>query len=286
MSIKVMSPGLLTTIQDYGRLGFAEYGVPKSGAMDAYAVKIANMLVGDSEEEAVMEITMLGPELEFQQNAFVALSGLKAEVFLNGESVDLNTAFRVKKNDRLKISQITKGVRIYLAVNGGFLTERVLGSRSFYGNITTTEKLKKGDNLPIAEFHPKNENKLASVKFESEHYESPKLTVFKGPEWENLSETLKEGLLKKHFTVSKNNSRMAYQLKETFQNELKPILTQPVLPGTVQLTPGGNLIILMRDCQTTGGYPRIFQLDDESINRLAQKREGDGVGFELDYSVN
>src|SRR5699024_10702469 len=103
----------------------------------------------------------------------------------------------------------------------------------------------------------------------------------KGPEWKKLPSSLKERLVEGEFHVSSANSRMAYQLQEKLENNLSGILTQPVLPGTMQLTPAGNLIVLMRDCQTTGGYPRVLQFSEKAINQLAQLRQGDNFKINL-----
>ena len=113
------------------------------------------------------------------------------------------------------------------------------------------------------------------------HLEQPTLEAFRGPEFDQLSATQQEQLTHTIFTVSKNNNRMAYQLEPLLKNTLQPIITAPVLPGTVQLTPKGNLIVLMRDCQTTGGYPRVLQLTAASINKLAQKSIGKPLKIRL-----
>ena len=281
MSIKVKQPGLLTSVQDFGRTGFASYGVPQSGVMDLYSAKIANLLVGNTEYEAVIEITMMGPTLIFEEEMLVALSGLEAVVTLNDKKIELLRPFEVKNGDVLQIKQITKGIRLYLAVNGGFQTEMKLKSRSMYEPITKSSALQKGDQLHIAEYRDTKEKTFAHLKYEAEKYASEAIEVYPGPEFDFLPDAMIDKLLQQTFSISKNNSRMAYQLEEKIENNLKPILTQPVLPGTVQFTPGGNLIILMRDAQTTGGYPRIFQLTEESINLLAQKKQGDAIQFQL-----
>ena len=280
MSIKVLQPGLFSTIQDRGRIGFAKFGVPKSGAMDLYSAKIANLLVGNSEEEALMEITLIGPKLEFQQATQIAITGLKAIVSLNGKKISLNKVVSIKSGDQLQVKQIIEGARVYLAVKGGFETEEKLESKSMYAPITRFSKLKKEDEIAYTNFEEVKVKKNAHIKFDDNLFDD-ELEVFAGPEFERLSETMKLNLLRKEFSVSKNNSRMAYQLEEKLENNLQAILTQPVLPGTVQFTPSGNLIILMRDCQTTGGYPRIFQLTEDSINKLAQKKQGDKLKFKL-----
>jgi len=281
MSIKVISPGLLTTIQDSGRLGFGEYGVPQSGAMDTYSAKIANLLLGNKATDAVMEITLLGPKLEFQEPALIVLVGLEAAVFLNDDKIPLLKPIKISRGDLLHIKQITQGARLYLAVKGGFQSEMLMNSRSMYAPITISSTINQNDNIPFQLQNPEVSELNAIVKYELETFKKQNLKVYPGPEFEKLSEKLKEKLLQNKFSVSKNNSRMAYQLAERVDNDLQSILTQPVLPGTVQFTPSGNLIILMRDCQTTGGYPRVFQLTKDSINLLAQKKQGDAVKFQL-----
>lgn len=282
--IEVLKSGLATSIQDLGRIGFGNFGVPKSGAMDLYAAKFSNLLTGNSEKEAVMEITQLGPTLRFHCDALVGFAGLKAEILLNGEKVPINEAFAVGKNSVLEIKRITKGNRIYLSVFGGFQTKKVLNSRSMYEGITPQSRIKKGGFLKIAPYSGTAENQFSSIRFEEEAYFSDQLHVFSGPEFALLSEKTKQLLLQNKFTVSKDSNRMAYLLEEQLKNEQEPILTGPVLPGTVQLTAGGNLIVLMRDCQITGGYPRVLQVSEKSLNVLAQKKAGDKIGFHLKES--
>lgn len=279
MSIQVISPGFYSTVQDLGRFGHQHYGVPQSGVMDRYSAKVANLLVGNPSNSAVIEMTMLGAELKFKVDTLIAVSGLEAQLRLNNKKIAINQAHLVKKGDSLKVKQISKGFRAYLAVKGGIQTKMVLGSRSFYKHITASEKLELGDILPILKTDLKDIKARATIKFKENFYNSKTVEVSKGPEWEYLPKVLQEKLIKSSFKISKNNSRQAYQLRETLKNNLKPILTQPVLPGTVQLTPNGNIIILMRDCQVTGGYPRIFQLTERSINKIAQKRVNDTICF-------
>lgn len=277
--IEVLKSGLATSIQDLGRTGFGNFGVPKSGAMDKYAAKFANLLVGNPEEKAVMEITQLGPTLRFHSNALVGFAGLEAEILLNGESLSINESCMVEKNSVLEIKRITKGNRIYLAVLGGFQTKKILKSHSMYEGITPQFRVKKDNFFKIAPFLGTKSHSFSSIRFKEELYFSDQLEVFTGPEFELLSPRTKQILLQNTFTVSKDSNRMAYLLEEQLKNQLKPILTGPVLPGTVQLTPDGTLIILMCDCQTTGGYPRVLQISEKSLHVLAQKRAGEKIGF-------
>jgi biotin-dependent carboxylase-like uncharacterized protein len=279
MNFEVLKPGLFTGIQDFGRDGFARFGVPQSGAMDRYSAKIANLLVGNSAYEAVLEMTMAGATLKFNKPARIAIAGLGAKISLDKTNIDINTAFEVGQGQILKIGQITKGFRVYLAVFGGIQSEEKLGSRSMFHPITEKVKVEKGDQIEFTNKSSDLQRQNAGIKFDYGSMISEHLEVFKGPEYEHFPQKIKGELIKKRFRISKNNSRQAYQLEEKMPNDLDSMLTQPVLPGTVQLTPSGNLIVLMRDCQTTGGYPRVLQLSEKAINQLAQKKQGDDISF-------
>lgn len=280
--IKVLKAGFYDTIQDLGRFDFQEYGVPISGVMDVYSAKIANALVGNDENAAVLEITLFGPKLEFQHDTLISISGANISPKLNSNPVSLNLSVLVKQGDVLSFGKLQYGCRAYLAVSGGFQTKKVMHSRSMYKNITETVRVQKNDMLALKEdsiILDKSSN--ASIKVAQAHFNDNVIEVFKGPEYECLNEKQKEQLEFQVFSVAKENSRMAYQLVEVLQNDLKPIITSLVFPGTVQLTPSGKLIILMRDCQTTGGYPRILQLKEASINKLSQKFTGNKINFKL-----
>ncbi len=281
MGLKILKEGLFTSIQDRGRFGYAGIGVPQSGAMDRYSAKIANMLVGNDASEAVMECTLIGPKILFEKDALIVLVALDAEVVLNKEIIPLLKAIKVKKGDKLHIKQVTQGARLYMAINGGFQTKEVLNSKSFYAPLTKNKKVGKQESLAFSTFTDRKQKDFAKVNYEKEGLATSKIKVFKGPEWHLLPENLQQEIVKNDLHFSKNTSRMAYQIEEKFPNDLDGMLSQPVLSGTVQLTPDGNLIILMRDAQTTGGYPRVLQLSEESINTVAQKKQGDLIELEL-----
>jgi len=264
--VRVIKSGFYTTIQDLGRVGYQDYGVPISGAMDQYSAQFANALLNNDKNDAVLEITMTGPTLEFHCHASICISGADMSPKLNDSNIKLNTAIVVKPNDIVSFGKLNCGFRSYLAVYGGFQTEVKLKSRSMYKSITDKFKIEANDDLAVNESEHNESNKNAILKYNSKIFNSNSLEVFKGPEFELLTPHQQDQLTRQEFTISSLNDRMAYQLKELFKNNLKSIITSPVLPGTVQLTPSGNLIILMRDCQTTGGYPRILQLKETAIN--------------------
>lgn len=279
--IRVLKSGFYTTIQDTGRTSNRQFGVPVSGVMDIYSSEFANALLGNDPGCAVMEITMTGPELQFTAPTQIALSGASMNPMINGQRVPNNKRITILPNDILSFGRLEKGLRCYLAIKNGLQTEVILGSRSMYTGITTDKTIQKGDAITYEPYEEASNRTHASVKFSTKTLESHELMVFKGPEYDKLNEKQKAKLLNTEYEVSKYNNRMAYQLLPQIKNTLKGIITAPVLPGTMQLTPAGQLIVLMRDCQTTGGYPRILQLSEDAINSLSQKRQSDTFTFKL-----
>lgn len=279
--IKVLKAGFFSTIQDKGREGFASIGVPVSGVMDLYSADLANSILNNGLESAVLEITFGGCKLEFLTETIICISGGDFSPKINDKLIQQNSRIQVNKNDVLSFGKINFGVRSYLAVKDGFLTNKVLKSRSFYQNITNHFLIKRDDILPISTFKNYLEVSSSSIKRLASHFESQEIICYKGPEFELLNEVQKNQLKNQIFTISNDNNRMGFRLNETIENELKSILTSAVLPGTVQLTPSGKLIVLMRDCQVTGGYPRILQLTGCTINKLAQKTTNAVFKFKL-----
>jgi biotin-dependent carboxylase-like uncharacterized protein len=278
--LKVAKSGFFTSIQDKGRFGYRHMGVPVSGAMDQQAASLANALLENSKADAVMEITMSGPVLEFLRPTYIAITGANLSPSLNGEAIDMHSVHKVLEGDTLTFGRHIEGLRGYLGVKGGLLTETVLNSRSFYKPVTPSARLNDGVEISYQEvtsFNPK----ISHIITEKSDKVSL-LKVSKGPEYDILSKNEQTELFGKPFTIAKENNRMAYQLEETLDTHAHSMLTSATLPGTVQITPAGKLIILMRDGQTTGGYPRILQLSDDAINVLAQKTFGDTISFQID----
>lgn len=269
--IKVLKAGFYATVQDKGRHGFTSIGVPVSGVMDSYSATIANTLLNNPEDAAVLEITFGGTEVQFLVDTVIAICGANFNPLLNQKTLKQNTRVNVTKGAILSFGRPSYGVRSYLAVKDGFQTDVILKSGSQFKNITQNLRIKKGDLLKIQSFSNKISAANTSLKIHQSHFTSIHIECFKGPEFGLLSEDQKERLFNAIFSISSDNNRMGYRLHETLQNSLSSILTSAVLPGTVQLTPSGKLIILMRDCQVTGGYPRILQLTPEAINVMAQK---------------
>ena len=277
--IKVLKEGLFTTIQDIGRFGYKNIGVPVSGSMDQTSAKLANLLLGNDESSAVLEMTLVGPTLEFMNDTYISITGADMNPSLNKQKVLQNKPLFVNKGDILYLSHSSNGMRSYLGIKGGFNSEKKLGSKSFYRGITKREKLIKNDKIKFAKVTslPMKMNKsINDFKINRKN----KINVFKGPEFDLLDSNSKDIIFNTDFTIGINN-RMGYNLVEPIKNSISSIISSPVIPGTVQLTPSGRLIILCRDCQTSGGYPRVLQLDKSSMDSLSQKTIGETIKLKL-----
>ncbi len=277
--IEVLKSGIYSSLQDLGRFGHRSSGVPLSGAMDLQSASWANHLVGNREMASVLEFTASGPVLKFMDEAYIAITGADFKPKVNGQQVHSNSLLKVEKGAVLSFTAPSIGLRGYLAIAGGFITEKVLGSTSFYNSITRQAQLTKGDLLRYDV-----QKKAPSGRIRT-HFKpignGSNLFVDKGPEFNKLSSFFQDNLFITRFVVSSKSSRMAYVLEHKKRFYVEEIVTSAVQPGTVQLTPGGNVIVLMRDAQTTGGYGRILQLTEDSINLLAQKRAGEIITFKL-----
>jgi len=272
--IKVIQPGLFTTIQDGGRHGFRNIGIPTSGFMDQESAWAANKLVNNNKYESLLEITLTGPTLIFNCNCVISITGGDFNPLINNLPVKMYQSINVSSGDILKLNNTINGARSYIAISGGLNVKSLFGSKSFFSNISDSYHLKKGDEIKVSKKSESQILKWDKLKFNLNRF----MKVFKGPEYDLLSTNSKKKLFKNEFTINTNN-RMAYNLEEKLQVDIKTIISSPVLPGSVQLTPSGKIIILHRDCQTTGGYPRILQLDTKSLNNLSQLKSNDMIKF-------
>ena len=274
--IKFISKGLYTTIQDDGRFGYSNIGVPSSGYMDRESAQTANLIIDNPINNPVIEATLIGPTIKFEKSTFICITGSDFNPMLNESRISLYTPVKVNKGDILKINNSSIGSRCYISIKGGIKVDKVLGSKSYYPQISDSSIIEKGDEFKFETNNSEPNYKLINQKFEL----NKNLKVFKGPEFNFLNKGSINKIIDQEFSIGINN-RMAYNLKEKIQAGTPSIISSPVIPGTVQLTPSGQMIILHRDCQTTGGYPRILQLDEKSLNNLAQLRIGDKIKFEI-----
>ena len=281
--IAILHPGIYCSVQDQGRFGHTKMGIPQAGCADTYAAKMANVLLKNHEKDALIEITFGQGEFKFTSDTYICLTGGNFSPKLNGKLIKMQSVYFIKKDSVLSFGKRVYGARVYLSVQGGIQTETVYGSRSFFDGIAQ-QKLGKGAMLPILPIQKYADNNFSRVRVSEKHFTTIYLPCLKGPEFFKLNQEQQRKLFTP-FSISDDNNRVGYRLKESLENNLSSILTSAVLPGTVQLTPSGKCIILLQDCQVTGGYPRILQLSEIAIARVSQKITGDKIQFILeDYS--
>lgn len=290
MSILLQTNSLLTTIQDLGRTGFRRFGINPNGAMDKTAARIINIILGNAENEAVIELHFPAPEILFEEQAIFALGGAEFGARLNGAPVENWRMFFAKKGDVLKFEKKIFGSRAYLAVKGGFKIEKWLGSAgtNLSANIGGYEgrALKNGDRLFFKQ-RTNDEEQRTNIKISNRlipfYSRFPTVRVTAGAEFSFLTALGEQNFLKESFTISVNSDRMGFHLEgePLYLLERKEMLSSAVNFGTIQLLPDGQMIILMADHQTTGGYPRIARVIERDLPVLAQLGANDKVAFHL-----
>ncbi len=280
--IEVISPGIYTSIQDMGRIGYRKYGIPRSGAMDSYSAKLVNQILGNSANEALLEMTLVGPTLKFKTDSNIAITGANFDFQIDDQPIEMNKVVSIKAGQTLKSGDAKQGMRAYLGIEFGFETDMVLGSYSQYKNVTSKTKLNKGDVLTFKQKSINVAQKNTVMESILPIQDEKTIEVFKGPEFKLLSKSIVQNILETKFKISMQSNRMGYRLiSDNNSFTAVEIITSPVQPGTVQLTPSGQIIILGKDAQTTGGYARVFQLTEKAQNVLAQKQLGSSFTFNL-----
>lgn len=277
----VIDPGFYTSVQDSGRKAWRSFGVPVSGPMDLGSFTKANLCTGNRSPLAGLEITLKGPTLLFNDTVWMALYGAAMPVYRNDNLLPPNTAFRCDLGDILKIGAASQGVRSYLAFYRGLQMPTYLGSASQFYPVTPKGRLVKGDALVFFVGQQKPKNRLQNQDGDFiKRTADIVLCMRKGVDWDQCSEEVKTELETTVFTVGSNN-RMGYRLEGALPKTTTDPLSGIVLPGTVQLTPGGTLLVVMHDGQVTGGYLRIGQLTDAAMDFLAQQSTGKKLTIRL-----
>ncbi len=263
-----MQPGLSTSIQDNGRLGYLSEGIPITGYMDRLSAEKANLLVGNTTGEALIEWAVLPPKLKFLAPTHIACTGAAVAIFINATKVANGGCIYIPANAILSLKPMQQGIYGYIAIKGGVQTPKILASRSWFAGITSEAVFKKGMQIPYVPSDQKYEHhcKLTSAVPNKVSI----LEVYIGPEYDLLTKEQQAKLISQKFSVSPLRDRMGIQLSQTFEAHERSILSSPTLPGTLQWIPSGKLIVLMRNAQTIGGYPRIVQLTEKSISAIAQ----------------
>lgn len=288
LSFEVLRPGLLTTVQDRGRSGYQKFGVPVSGAVDAIALRVANVLVGNPQGAAALEMTALGPELRFAADAVMALTGAEVEASLDGGPVLSYQSFLVRAGQVLDVRSCTRGLRAYLAVAGGIDAPVLLGSRSTclvarFGGFLGRALL-AGDVLRVGS-PPGPLQDLAGRQVPEEwrprHGLPVTARVVLGPQEDAFTEEGRRTFLESEYRVTPYADRMGYRLDGPgiAHRNSADIISDWIPLGGVQVPGDGKPIILLADRQTTGGYPKIATVVGPDIGRVAQLRPGDALSF-------
>ena len=290
--IEILSPGLMTTVQDGGRSGYMRFGVSRAGAMDAFALSLANVIVGNARDEGVLEATLTIPAIRFLDDTLFAVTGGRCELMLEGKSVPMDAAVCARAGQTLAAASIVKGCRAYIALAGGCGLEKKLGSvscdfKAGIGGLGCGERLARGNRL--ANSMPGAARGYAGRALPAGLYDCltdgrAVLRATPGPQAEVLDAGGERALFGNEYTVLPESDRMgirfgggALRFAQGFDGN---IITDAVCAGAVQLTGSGLPILMMADAQTTGGYAKPAWVIGADLPVAAQLRPGDQVRFE------
>lgn len=301
--IEVLHPGLLTTVQDLGRHGYQRYGVTVSGAMDPFALRIGNLLVGNDEGEGALEMALVGPRLRFDKTAVIAIAGKGLAPRIDGISVPTWRPVLVESGSILDFETMPVGCRSYLCLAGGFSIPPVLGSMSTYrlaglggfegralarGDILQCRVVDQTNAISATWLHRLHQKQLfaaapwyASPHFFPTYQHAPNIRVLDGPQLDEFDLGSVEAFFSMAFEVSSQSDRMGYRLTgpKIKLRTTRDMVSEAVSFGSVQVPQNGNPIVLMADRQTTGGYPKIAQITTVDLPVMAQVRPGEHVYF-------
>ena len=284
MSITILKPGVQTTIQDIGRYGYSHFGISSSAAADLFSFRLGNIIVGNSEELASIEMTLLGGDFKFNSDAVIAITGSPFNLSLDSQEISYNQSIYVKKNQILSVGITKGGARSYLLVKGGIKTENYLNSKTTHvmsgmGGFMG-RPLKKGD---ILEIDKNNEINITNIPNNLDEINTSKIRINKGLQSSYFSDSTWAAFTSKMFTVSEVFSRMGIRLKGNPIHSSKgnEILTEGIPLGAIQVPGGGEPIISFVEHQTTGGYPKIANVISADLCKVGQLKPGDKFQFEL-----
>lgn len=285
MILKVITPGPLSTIQDGGRFGYMSTGFGSGGAMDLRSMRIANILVGNNENDGVIEMTMLGLSAEFTCPSVIALTGADMQPKLNGEEIPMYETVEVQAGDKLTMGAAKQGMRGYLAVAGGFDIDPVMGSQSTNLKVKLGgfqgRKLAAGDQIPLrreADLSQCGHNKCAP---ENDYPQVAVVRVMFGPQEDYFTQKGIDTFLSARYNVSGQSDRMGVRLEgEKIENKNGvDIISDGIAYGSVQIPASGTPIIMMADRQTTGGYAKIATVITADLHKIAQAKPGSFIRF-------
>ena len=301
-SLRVIMPGILTTIQDRGRWGWQGRGVAVAGPMDPRSHRLANMLVGNEAEGATIEATLVGPEVEFEDDRIVAVTGADFELTVDSRAMPINAPFAVRTGSVLRFGNHRRGARAYLAITGGIAVPPVLASRSTHlpsamGGLDG-RPLRAGDRLPLGkrgresfsaalsgqingEPRPLSALKMTPVPFFGVPDGRATVRILPGPQLDRFAPDALEILQSVPYVLDANSNRMGFRLQgPTLRHAGDAEMLSDATPlGALQVPAAGQPILLMADRQTTGGYPSIATVISADIGLAGQLAPGDSISF-------
>jgi len=297
MNLSVTRAGFLTSVQDLGRNGFRQFGVSFGGALDWHALRVANLLIGNDESDAGLEITLGGLRMRFEDKRVIAWCGGEFDVRVGSKPLPAGHSCLLDADDELTINQPKIGCRAWLTISGGIDVPLVLGSRSTdlranFGGLDG-RALRDGDGLPLGKQSEASqslidllrEQRVASWSSPAEWSNSAKtktvLRVIRGVDWSRFNDVTIQRLTSDAFVVSPDSDRMGVRFDgpKLSRNDDVDLVSEAVAPGTIQVPPSCRPILLLGDCQTVGGYPKIAHVITVDLPLAAQLRAGDRVRF-------
>lgn len=307
IGLEVIKPGLLTTVQDAGRFGWLAYGVTEGGAMDSVSMRTANALVGNPEDAAVLEMTLLGAALKLRRDLLCAICGADMEARADGVPLPTDRPVWLRAGTLLEFGRAVRGCRAYLAVAGGIVVPPALGSRSTDARAGlggfAGRSVAEGDLVPVGPL-PRESGRLAAglkeqadrraASWQAVSWHAGRiadnagsatsrtiLRLVAGAEWEEFGEEGYRRLLEEEYRVESSSDRMGVRLSgpPIERNRKAELASHGVSPGTMQIPADGRPIILAAGCQPTGGYPKMAHVIGADLPLLAQLRPGDAVRF-------
>jgi antagonist of KipI len=281
---EVIQPGAYTTVQDRGRFSYQQFGVPVCGVVDSFAYRVANALVGNFQDQAVLEATIFGPTLKVFNHGLIAVTGGNLTPLINNASLPMWESFAIQPDDILQFKGVKSGCRAYIAVAGGIDTPKVMDSRSTYvaGKIggINGRPLVSGDRLNKGEGTGKAGGRVPSDLIPT-YSDDIEIRVILGPQDDYFSEGI-DKFFASTFKVSTKADRMGYRLEGNSimhkEGVEKSIISEPSVPGGIQVPPDGQPIILLVE-QTVGGYTKIATVISPDIGKVGQAKPGDQIHF-------
>ena len=289
-AILVVKGGWLTTVQDLGRYGHQHDGVSVSGVMDSFATTVANRLVGNPDQAAVLELTLKGPELQFEQDAVIAITGADLAPTLDGRRLPMWERMLILRGSRLRFGVPQSGARAYLSIAGGIKVPPVLGSRSTHWASDTGglqgKPLKPGDILHGGKPGPLINQHVGTGlpnSLRPRYERTVRLRIIPGPQDDFFAKHSIKALTETTYTVSPQSDRMGYRLAgpKITRKDSDQFISDGTAMGALQVPPDGQPILLMADRQTTGGYPKIAVVISADLLLAAQLAPGDHIRFVL-----